>query len=235
MHHQNQNTILQYFSSSPRPQLVQINVRRKENIYETALKRKLLNDLEVAPPPSKVPDERDEIIKQQKLEIEELRVNTTKYKKTQNEMIKMIHHYHGRILRLEKTRPQSKPSPVLSYTFDVEITEEEKREHFSESEIIQLNSFSARKSSDRAYCRKLFEFLYRNSLSSIYTRTLSSNSKTGKVPITPHKLEIMKKMMLVRGKKCKDEIEKLERTTHTYISGILSDALCSVKRMHAPI
>lgn len=235
---QKPNTIENYFSKDECSRPKQIKVINKENIYQTALKRKIAIESEkvcenliILTPRSKCSDERDEIIKRQNLQIEELQAKNVKFKKTQTEMLKMLHNYRLQILRFEKGVQSMKQTKPAALSFNDEITEYEQREHFSDSDLVALNSVAARKSSDRAYGRKLFEFLYRDNLVDL-PRTLSSSSRIGKQPITPKKLEIMKKMLSARGKKCTDEVEQIERIASTYINGILSDALYAVKNSY---
>lgn len=238
------NTIDNYYSKIPRPAPSQMHSNRKENIYEVAMKRKFLNvsvgapgnRRTLSPPNSMSRDNKDEIIKRQKLEIEELQVKQTKFKKTQTEMLKMLHDYRLRLLRKEKSSAQNtkilQPA-ALNMLSEDEITEEQMREFFTDSDLVQLNSISKLKSSDRAYARKLFECLYRDDLDSLYTRTLSSKSKSGKTPITPKKMQVIKKMMLDRYSRSDDEIDKLERTAPVYGSVVLSDALFAVRNKYA--
>lgn len=240
------NTIDKYYSKIPCPAPPQAHSNRKENIYEAAMKRKFSNVSVEAPvnrrtllPPNSmcmIEDNKDQIIKRQKLEIEELQAKQAKFKKTQTEMLKMLHDYRLRLLRTEKSSAQITKQlqpAALDLLFEDEITEEQMREFFADSELVQLNSISKLKSSDRAYARKLFECLYRDDLESLYTRTLSSKSKSGKTPITPKKMQVIKKMMVDRYSRSDDEVDKLERTAPVYGSMVLSDALFAVKNKHA--
>lgn len=236
-------TLYHYFSSSsiakiqPKPAQAK---KSQDNIYEAALKRKRSNDPDepgMRPLASNSGQNSDngEIMKL-KLEIEELRAKIEKYKKTHNQMMKMLHDYRLQVLRLEKSRTQPENSTgkiVPISLLDDEISEAQKREYFTESELGQLNSFANRKVHDREFCRKLFEYLYRGKLNELFTRTLSASSSKGKQPITPTKLEIITKMMVTRGKSAVDEIERLERTSLKYIKPIVSDALGAVKKKFA--
>lgn len=237
------NTIDRYFRSFPREQSQQKHFKSEENIYQRALKRKTADDCDqvrqkqrFSPSPSISTDARDEIIKRQHLEIQQWREKHDKFKKTQNEMLKLLHFYRLRLHRFEKASGKVNiptESAALNLPSDDEITEEQKAQYFSEWELTQLNSINKRKSEDRAYARKLFEFLYRDNLSALHKRTLSSTSKTGKQPITPSKLEIMKQMMDSRCKKSDDMVYLYQRITPKYITAILSDALYTVKNKHA--
>lgn len=122
----------------------------------------------------------------------------------------------------------------LNVSSEDKIIENQKVEFFSDQELVQLNSIKKHKSNDRAYGRKLFEYLYRDNLNELHQRTLSASSNRGKQPITAKKREILIKMMTVRGNNsAMDEIEQLERTSQTYIRSILSDALGAVKKRYA--
>lgn len=131
-----------------------------------------------------------------------------------------------------QAHPKKQSTSKLSLPFDNEFTEQQQKEYFSDRELVELNSINKLKSNDRAYGRKLFECLYRGNLSTLHTRTLSATSKTGKQPITPKKLNLLKNMMTILGKKSNDQIDQLERTAPAYMGGILSDALYAVKNMH---
>lgn len=237
-------SLYNYFSRSSKaessPAQPKKSTSTTDNIYEAALKRKCANvsdESGMRPPATNNVENSDSVeFKKLKLEIVESRAKIDKYKKTQNQMLKMLHDYRLKVLRLEKSQTQPENSPkkfVPIPLLDDEISEVQKREYFTDSELVQLNSIPNRKVNDREFCRKLFEFLYRGNLNVLSTRTLTPNPSKGKQCITPKKVEILTKMMVTRGKSANDEIEILERITPNYIKRILSDALGAVKRKHA--
>lgn len=159
------NTIDKYYSKIPCPAPPQAHSNRKENIYEAAMKRKFSNVSVEAPvnrrtllPPNSmcmIEDNKDQIIKRQKLEIEELQAKQAKFKKTQTEMLKMLHDYRLRLLRTEKSSAQITKQlqpAALDLLFEDEITEEQMREFFADSELVQLNSISKLKSNTHESC-----------------------------------------------------------------------------------
>lgn len=238
------NTIHNYYKSDAASRKNQLQAPSEINIYKNALKRKYSNHMEqmhenetISLVPLRGDDEKDETIKRQNLEIKQLQEQCRKFESTQSRTLSILHQYRSKLLRMENSRERKEklsdiaPLNVLS---EDKITEDQKVEFFSDQELVQLNSIKKHKSNDRAYGRKVFEYLYRDNLSELNQRTLSASSKMGKQPITPKKRDLLIKMMTVRGKNsANDEIEQLERTKPTYIRSIISDALGAVKKKYA--
>lgn len=108
------------------------------------------------------------------------------------------------------------------------IDAEKLAKHFSEAEMLELDSMSILKKSDREFVGKALTMLYKNRPEELFVRTIK-NEKTKKLSsgkkMTPEKKHLIHALMNQRLDKVQDETEKAARSLKLYIDDAISRAL----------